>query len=422
MKLFYTLLLYLMTPFIVLRLFWKSRANPAYRERWQERFGLFSDEGLKQTFWIHAVSVGEVQATQQLIKKLKVKHPDWRIVVSTTTPTGADRVEMLFGDDVSHYYFPYDLPHVLERWLEHVDPKALLMMETEIWPNLLHACHMRGIPTLLANARLSERSARGYARLGRFTRDVVRMIDFIAAQSEADAGRFKGLGMPADRITITGSVKFDSRQPAVVREKAEAVRRIIGADRPVWIAASTREGEEEAILAAHHKVCERMPGAMLILVPRHPERFDKVALLCEQRGFLVVRRSENRPCEPQHNIFLGDSMGELAVMYQASDLAFVGGSLVDAGGQNVLEPASLGLPVLFGPSMYNFATISELLLCEQAAIRIDDTVALSEQVVAWLSDASRRSFYGENGRRVVEANRGATERLIQLIDQLSIKS
>lgn len=422
MKLFYTLFLYLLTPFFVLRLFWKSRANPAYRERWQERLGLFSDEGLKQAFWIHAVSVGEVQATQQLIKKLKVKHPDWRIVVSTTTPTGADRVEMLFGDDVSHYYFPYDLPRVLERWLEHVDPKALLMMETEIWPNLLQACRTRGIPTLLANARLSERSARGYARLGRFTRDVVHMIDIIAAQSEADAGRFKDLGMPADRITITGSVKFDSRQPAVVQEKAEAVRRIIGADRPVWIAASTREGEEEAILAAHHKVCERMPDAMLILVPRHPERFDKVALLSEQRGFLVVRRSENRACEPQHNIFLGDSMGELAVMYQASDLAFVGGSLVDAGGQNVLEPASLGLPVLFGPSMYNFATISELLLCEEAAIRVDDTVALSEQVVAWLSDASLRSFYGENGRRVVAANRGATERLIQLIDQLSIKS
>ena len=405
-----------------MRLFWKSRANPAYRERWRERFGHFSDEAHQQTFWIHAVSVGEVQATQQLIKKLKAKYPQWHIVISTTTPTGADRVEMLFGDDVSHYYFPYDLPHVLARWLEHVNPMALLMMETEIWPNLLQACQTRHIPTLLANARLSERSARGYARLGGFAQDVINKIDFIAAQSEADAGRFKDLGMPAERIVITGSVKFDSRQPAVVQEKAEAVRRIIGADRPVWIAASTREGEEEAILAAHKNVCKLMPDAMLILVPRHPERFDKVALLCEQRGFLVVRRSENRPCEPRHNIFLGDSMGELAVMYQASDLAFVGGSLVDAGGQNVLEPASLGLPVLFGPSMYNFATISELLLCEQAAIRIDDTVALSDQVVAWLSDASQRSFYGENGRRVVEANRGATERLVQLVDKLAVRS
>lgn len=422
MRIIYTFILYLLTPFITLRLFWKSRANPGYRDRWRERFGYFSGSVLSQTIWIHAVSVGEVQATQQLIKKLHERYPDSRIVISTTTPTGAERVQMLFGDDIPHFFFPYDLPTVLDRWLSHVDPVMLLMMETEIWPNLLRACEHKRVPTLLANARMSEKSARGYARLGPFTRDVVMMITRIAAQAESDATRFVQLGVSPDKIDVTGSIKFDGRQPAVVQEKAEALRRVIGASRPVWIAASTREGEEEAVLAAHKRVCEQIPEAILLLVPRHPERFDKVALLCEQRGFSVVRRSQNRTCEPGHNIFLGDSMGELAVMYQASDLAFVGGSLVDVGGQNVLEPASLGLPVLFGPSMYNFASISELLLCEEAAIRVDDTVALARQVIDWLSDASERSRFGENGRRVVEANRGATDRLMSVIEKLEIRN
>ncbi len=422
MRILYTVFLYLLTPLFTLRLFWKSRANPGYRERWRERFGYFNGPPPGRTIWIHAVSVGEVQASQQLVKQLRQNYPSHQIIISTTTPTGAERVDMLFDEGVRHFYFPYDLPAVLDRWLEYVNPAILLMMETEIWPNLLLACKKRQVPALLANARLSEKSARGYARLGSFARDVFQMISRIAAQSQADATRFESLGVSKDLLDITGSVKFDGRQPAVVQEKAEVMRRILGVGRPVWIAASTREGEEEAILAAHRRVYEQIPEAMLLLVPRHPERFDKVALLCEQRGFSVVRRSENRACKEHHNIFLGDSMGELAVMYQAADLAFVGGSLVDTGGQNVLEPASLGLPVLFGPSMYNFATISELLLCEQAAIRVDDTQALARQVIEWLSDASERSRYGENGRRVVEANRGATERLMAVIEKLEIKS
>jgi 3-deoxy-D-manno-octulosonic-acid transferase len=415
MRFYYTVLLVLLAPFFTLRLFWKSRLNPGYRQRWLQRFAVFQTKPLQQSIWIHAASVGEVQATQQLVKKLHQQYPNQKIVFSTTTPTGADRVKLMFGDDVTHFYFPYDIPVVIKRWLAHVRPVMLIMMETEIWPNLLIACHESNIPAVLANARLSVKSLAGYQRFGSFARQIFQSIQMVAAQSQDDAKRFHQLGVKSERLQITGSVKFDIHQPAIIREQAEAMRRLIGAGRPVWIAASTREGEEEAVLAAHQRVCEAMPDALMILVPRHPERFDKIAQLCEQRGFSLMRRSWNKVCTEEHSIFLGDSMGELSLMYQIADVAFVGGSLVDTGGQNVLEPASFGLPVLFGPSMYNFSTISEMLLCEQAAIRIDDAVALADQVIAWLSDASERSRYGENARRLVEENRGATDKLMALI-------
>jgi 3-deoxy-D-manno-octulosonic-acid transferase len=415
MRFFYTVLIVLLAPIFTVRLFWKSRLNPGYRQRWLERFGVFEKQPLEQSIWIHAASVGEVQATQQLVKQLHQHYPDQEIVFSTTTPTGADRVRLLFGDHVTHFYFPYDIPLVIRRWLRHTCPVMLIMMETEIWPNLLIACREANISTVLANGRLSEKSMAGYQRFGNFAHQVFASIQVVAAQSQDDANRFKQLGVSSRQMAVTGSVKFDIHQPAIIREQAEAMRRLIGTGRPVWVAASTREGEEEAILAAHHRVRQAIPEALMILVPRHPERFDKIAQLCEQRGFSLMRRSSNEVCTEAHGIFLGDSMGELPLMYQIADVAFVGGSLVDTGGQNVLEPASFGLPVLFGPSMYNFASISEMLLCEQAAIRIDDGVALADQVVAWLSDASERSRYGENARRLVAANRGATAKLVELI-------
>jgi 3-deoxy-D-manno-octulosonic-acid transferase len=418
MRYLYTLAIIWLTPFFTLRLFWKSRLNPGYRQRWLQRFGIFDTPPLQQSIWIHAASVGEVQATQQLVKQLQHHYRGQQIVFSTTTPTGAERVELLFGNDVIHFYFPYDIPFVINRWLNQVMPVKLIMMETEIWPNLLIACQERRIPAILANGRLSEKSLTGYLRFGQFAQQVFQSIRVVAVQSEDDAARFLQVGVSPGRMGITGSVKFDVSQPAIVREQAEAMRRLIGTGRPVWIAASTREGEEEAVLAAHSRVCEKIPQALVILVPRHPERFDKIAQLCEQRGFTIMRRSSNRICTTEHDVFLGDSMGELPMMYQVADVAFVGGSLVDTGGQNVLEPASFGLPVLFGPSMYNFAAISEMLLSEQAALRVDDADALAEQVVAWLSDASERARFGENARRLVEENRGATEKLVELIRQL----
>jgi 3-deoxy-D-manno-octulosonic-acid transferase len=418
MRLVYTLLLYLLAPFFVLRLLIKSRGNPAYRERWLERFGFIDPLASHPSIWIHAVSVGEAQATQQLVKSLKATSPELQIVMSTTTPTGARHVENIYGKDVLHRYFPYDLPGSVRRWLDRVEPDLLVLMETEIWPNLIAACKKRGIPVVLANARLSERSAVGYGRLGRFTGKVLSCIRVIAAQSEADAGRFVELGYPRENISITGSIKFDTRQAAIVKEQAEAMRRLLGVSRPIWIASSTRDGEEESVLAAHRLVLESNPAALLLLVPRHPERFDKVAQLCRQRGFSLITRSSGDICDERHDVFLGDSMGELGLYYQAADVAFVGGSLVDKGGQNIMEPASLGLPVVFGPSMYNFAAISQLLIDQEAAVQVDDSTALADQVIAWLSDASARAHYGENGRRVVEENRGATERLMRVLEKL----
>jgi len=291
-----------------------------------------------------------------------------------------------------------------------------VFMETEIWPNMLRACRERGIATVLANARLSPRSASGYARFGAFSRSVIRDLSVIAAQTEDDAARFTQLGADPSRVVVTNSIKFDVRLPPSVREQGEVLQRLWGANRPVWVAASTHEGEDEQVLDAHEQVLRTLGHAVLVLVPRHPERFDRVAQLCERRGLATVRRSEQRRCEPDTRVFLGDSMGELPMFLAGADLAFVGGSLVPHGGHNVLEPAALGVPVLFGPHMFNFAAISALLLEAHAAIQIRNAAELAAVVTRWLGSAQERSRYGENGRRVVEQNRGALERLMAIVE------
>lgn len=414
MRWLYTLFLYLSLPLVVLRLYWRSLKNPYYRSRIGERFGQLPELNKTGTLWIHAVSVGETQASEPLVKRLQEQFPDLPIVITTTTPTGSDRVKKLFGESVFHAYFPFDLPFAVWGFLKAAQPKILVMMETEVWPNLLAECERENIPTILANARLSERSAKGYARLGSFARETFGRISLVAAQSPADAERFLGLGVKSDRVRVTGSIKFDVRIPALVNEQAEALRRTWGG-RPVWVAASTREGEEELILAAHRQVLRQMPQALLVLVPRHPERFDKVALLCQRDGFTYARRSADDLCRSETAVYLGDTMGELILFLSAADVAFVGGSLVPTGGHNVLEPAALGLPVIFGPHMFNFAMVSRMLLAEGAAVEVADVDALTKWIVDWLSDANLRAVYGENALRVVEANRGALDRLFDIL-------
>jgi len=411
----YTILFYLLVPLILLRLLWRSLRAPAYRRRWLERFGTFQDFGVERSIWIHAVSVGEVQAAERLVKQLLESYPKLPLVITTTTPTGSDRVRSLFGDSVLHVYAPYDIPVVLNKFIRRTRPCLLVMMETEIWPNMLAVCEERGIPTILANARLSGKSAAKYAKWPKFTRDTFSRIGLVAAQSKADAERFVRLGVAQDRINITGSIKFDSRLPASLLERSEVLRRQWG-DRPVWVAASTQEGEDGLVLAAHRQICRSVPGALLVLVPRHPERFDKVYALCRREGFSCVRRSSGDRCGTEVEVFLGDTMGELSMFLAAADAAFVGGSLIKRGGQNVLEPAALGKPVVFGPHMYNFAAISELLLEHDAAIAVTGAEGLASVIMQWLSDASERARVGENGRRVVEENQGAVERLFALIE------
>ena len=412
----YTILFYLLVPLILLRLLWRSLRAPAYRRRWLERFGTFQDFGVERSIWIHAVSVGEVQAAERLVKQLLESYPKLPLVITTTTPTGSDRVRSLFGDSVLHVYAPYDIPVVLNKFIRRARPCLLVMMETEIWPNMLAVCEERGIPTILANARLSRKSAAKYAKWPKFTRDTFSRIGLVAAQSRADADRFVQLGVAQDRINVTGSIKFDSRLPASLLERSEVLRRQWG-DRPVWVAASTQEGEDGLVLAAHRQICKSVPGALLVLVPRHPERFDKVYALCRRESFSCVRRSSGDRCGTEVEVFLGDTMGELSMFLAAADAAFVGGSLIKRGGQNVLEPAALGKPVVFGPHMYNFAAISELLLEHDAAIVVAGAEGLAAVIVQWLSDASERARVGENGRRVVEENQGAVDRLFALIER-----
>jgi 3-deoxy-D-manno-octulosonic-acid transferase len=416
MRRLYTLIFYLALPAVLLRLLWRSLRAPEYRRRWAERFGIFSAFKLDRSIWVHAVSVGEVQAIEPLVRRLIALHPDTPVVITTTTPTGSERVRKLFDTAVHHVYFPYDLPIAINGFLKRTSPRLLLMVETEIWPNLLALCSRAGIYTLLGNARLSEKSARGYARLGKFTRQTLGHIDLLAAQGQGDAERFVRLGVPAERVTITGSIKFDIHLPASLHEQAAVLRQEWG-DRPVWVAASTHEGEESEVLAAHNKILESLPEALLVVVPRHPERFDRVAELCGQKGFSTVRRSNQDRTRAETSVFLGDTMGELTLFLAAADAAFVGGSLIKRGGHNVLEPAALGKPIVFGPYMHNFAAISELLLKQDAASRVANSEELASLTGGWLADASERTRIGENGRSVVEQNRGAMERLLALIEE-----
>lgn len=423
MRLLYSAILYTLLPVVLARLAWRGLRNRDYWRRWGERFGFFATPELHDPIWVHAVSVGETQAAAPLIRELLQRYPRRSLVVTTTTPTGSARVQALFGDQfigqpggrVFHVYFPYDLPGAVRRFLGKTRPRLALVMETELWPNLFRQCARRKIPVLIANARLSPRSARGYGKLGGLVRETLADIRLIAAQNDSDAARFRELGAPAAGVTVMGNLKFDQRIPADLEDRAEALRRELGSSRPVWVAASTHEGEDEQVLDAFARLRETQSDALLLLVPRHPERFARVAAQARRRGHRVVLRSENRPCDTETSVFVGDTLGELLLFYAVSDVAFVGGSLVPVGGHNMLEPAALGVPVVFGPHLFNFSDISRRLLESGAARRVEDSAQLASVVGELLGDAALRAEMGEAGRQLVADNRGALARLLGLL-------
>lgn len=415
----YNILLYLAVPLILIRLLWRSVKSPGYRKRWNERFGFFAmQKKFQHGIVIHAASVGETVAAIPLIRQLQKDYPDLPIIITTMTVTGSQQVKKSLKDSVFHVYVPYDLPDTVNRFLNKTKPKMLIIMETELWPNLLHYAHKKQIPILLANARLSEKSAKGYAKIKKITTTMLENINYIAAQTSLDANRFIQLGTPQEHVTTTGSIKFDINLAPSIKEAGEILRQQLGASRPVWIAASTHEGEEEIILNAFKKIKHQLPDCLLILVPRHPERFAQAHALCEKQNYNIVSRSSNEPCSSKTDIFLGDTMGELMQFYAASDVAFVGGSFASIGGHNFLEPAILGLPIISGPHVFNFAEIARLLQEKHALILIENAIELATQVIKFFDDPKLRQQFGENAKAVVDANRGAVTKHVQLIQKL----
>jgi 3-deoxy-D-manno-octulosonic-acid transferase len=357
--------------------------------------------------------VGETLAAVPLIQRLRLQYPGFALVVTTTTPTGSKQVQVALGDTVLHAYIPYDLPGSVRRFLSRVRPRLVVILETELWPNLFSACHYQQIPLVIVNARLSPGSTRGYSRVAALAARTLRQVSLIAAQTPADAERFLALGARAEQVVVSGNIKFDMDLPAGLDEQVQVLQRDWngGSDqrRPVWIAASTHEGEDEQILAVLAQLLPLLPQLLLVLVPRHPERFERVVALCREQGFVTRRRSEGLPCSAETAVFVGDSMGELRLFYAAADVAFVGGSLVATGGHNVLEPALLGRPVIFGPHMFNFTAAAKLLLAANAAVQVANASQLAAAVLAYVQDAGLRQAAGEQGRRVVAANRGALD-------------
>ncbi len=409
----YSFLFYLIVPILFVRLLWRSRKNPNYRSRWLERIG-YCPYIFNQCIWIHAVSVGESIAAIPFIKAIKKRYPDLPILITNMTPTGAARIKAALGDTVMQAYIPYDLPDAVERFLSRVNPTVAIVMETEMWPNMFAECKNRGIPLMIANARLSEKSARGYHRIASMTQEMLSAVSMIAVQASADAERFIALGIPPERIVVTGNLKFDLEIPQDLAAKSAALRTQLGDDRLIWIAASTHQGEEEIILAAHRLVCKKFPNALLILVPRHPERFAAMSELATQQGFRVARRSENQLCTSETDVYLGDTMGELLLMYSVADVTFVAGSFVEVGGHNMLEPAALGKPILTGPSLFNFAEISEMLFAAQAMLKVENANQLADAVIKLLDQPEFRKKMGEQALGVIVANRGSLAKQLQL--------
>lgn len=417
MRLFYNALIYLAAPVALMMHLWRGLRDASYRERLGERFGL-GPRLAGPTIWIHAVSVGEVQAAAPLVQQLLARHPRHALLLTTVTPTGRARARQLFQDRIQLRYVPFDLPGSVRRFFDRVQPRLAMILETELWPNLYAECGLRAVPLVLASARMSPRSVGRYRRLVPLFRQALSHGIVIAAQSETDAERFRSIGAAPERTHVTGNIKFDFQPPADVDARGKRWRDQNAPGRPIWVAGSTHEGEEGIVLDAHRRVLERFPDALLLLVPRHPQRFDAVRDLLAKRNEAFANRSSGAAIPPATTVMLGDTMGELMMFYAASDVAFVAGSLVPVGGHNLLEPASLGRPVLTGPHNFNSEEIAQLLLDAGAALKVANTGQLAEAVAGLIGDAMRRTAMGAAGKAVLDENRGALDRLLTLVDPL----
>ena len=420
MRLAYIFLSYLLSPIVVGFLLWRGLRNPAYLDRFFERFGYSQLPMRKNCIWVHAVSVGEVQAAVPLVNALLVRYPDVPLVVTTVTPTGASRVRDHFGGRVSHCFAPYDLRGSVKRFFERLQPRLAIIMETELWPNLYLECGRGGIPLVLASARISPRSLNMNRRFVGLFREALSHGIVIAAQSASDAKRFRSLGANPSRTHVIGNIKFDIELPDSIVEDGNKLRRQYAGQRPVWIAGSTHENEEEQVLEAHAKVCAIIPDCMLLLAPRHPERFDAVARLISERGFSFARRTQSQQASPEVNVLLVDTLGELPMFYAAADLAFVGGSLVGVGGHNLLEPAALGKSTLTGPHTFNAPDIARMMTDSGATRLVHSQEELASELLRQFGDERARREAGLCALQIVKDNRGALAKLLALLDPLVV--
>jgi 3-deoxy-D-manno-octulosonic-acid transferase len=411
MRFVYTFLLYLLIPWVLLRLAWRARRERGYLHNVAERFGHYRQIPSTPLIWIHAVSVGETRAAQPLIEALLSKYPQHYVLLTHMTPTGRETGKALFGRRVERCYLPYDLPGAVGGFLRHFDPRVGILMETEIWPNLIRACRTGGIPLYLVNARLSKKSSARYRRFVKLARETIGGIAGIAAQSAEDAQRLAALG--AERVSVTGNLKFDAAPPPEQLELGRTWRGLYGDERPVLLAASTREGEDEVLLDKLGEIA--VAGLLTVVVPRHPHRFEHVAHLIEQRGFEFQRRSENAAIRSDTRVVLGDSLGEMYAYYFACDVAFIGGSLFPHGGQNLIEACALGKPILIGPSVYNFTEAVEEAVATGAALQVRDATELAREAARLLLDPAAARRMGEAGIAFCAAHRGAVAKVLDLI-------
>jgi 3-deoxy-D-manno-octulosonic-acid transferase len=414
----YICIAYLISPLWIAALAIRGFRDRAQWQGFMQRFGFGAQIADRRSIWVHAVSVGEVQAGVPLIEALLKRFPQTPLVLTTVTPTGRQRAKALFGGRVDVRYVPVDLPGSVRRFFARIRPQLAVILETEIWPNLYHRCGRLGVPLVLASARISPRSVNSYRRLVGLFRETLSHGIFIAAQSAEDAERFVSIGASPMRTHVVGNIKFDFGYPPDMEARGHELRQLLGVHRPVWVAGSTHAGEEEQLIAAHKLIRERFSNALLVLVPRHPPRFAEVAAGLKSAGIPYVTRTSGAMVTPNAQVFLLDTLGELPPFYAAGDVAFVGGSLVPIGGHNLLEPAALGLPIVAGPHNFNSADIAKMLI-ERGAVQIAvDAVAIAALVGRLLADPTARATMGASGRKAVDDNRGAVARLMQFLEPL----
>jgi 3-deoxy-D-manno-octulosonic-acid transferase len=402
---------------LLLRLWLKGRKQPDYRLRWKERFGRWPEVGEK-CFWVHAVSVGETIAAKNLIKQWQLNHPTIPVLVTTMTPTGSETVKKLFGDSVYHAYLPWDFASIQAKLVKRIQPRLLVIMETELWPNLIKACHENDVPVMVANARLSEKSKLGYQKLSSLTRPMLNRLTGIAAQHTPDANRFAELGIDDRKIQVTGSIKFDINVDKKTTAASNTLRQQMGL-RPIWIAASTHEGEDEKLLRVHAKLKIKLPNALLILVPRHPERADRLAGLLYKEHFQFARRSQNEVPNTNHSVYLIDTLGEMMVFFDLAQAAVIGNTFNQGGGHNPIEPAALAKPVITGPSFFNFQTIIEAMRAEQSIVIVQDEDELKNRLLGLLQSKDLRDTYGQRAYLFFQQQQGALKRLMTWIEDIT---